>query len=150
MTYSNVTLPKRLSMDQATRFWIKVDLPPSSDGCWIWQGAVSSAGYGVFRLGGRLVKAHRLAYALRHGEIPEELVLDHVAGRCTSARCVNPAHLEPVPQRENVRRGRKYLGPSGSCKRGHKPNWKVRKRTPYGTSRVCMTCVAELRKARRS
>ena len=148
MTYSNVTLPVRLTSQDAKRFWEKVNLPASPDECWIWEGAVNNKGYGVFRHDGGTVKAHRLSYSLRHGQLPPELVLDHVKGRCGSTLCINPDHLDPVTQEENCKRGAKYKGPHGPCKRNHAPNWRVRKRTPYGTSRVCVTCEAELRKAR--
>lgn len=65
--------------------------------CWYWIGARDRNGYGVF---GQL-KAHRYAYTLLVGEIPQGLGLDHL---CRVRRCVNPKHLEPVTQAENNRR----------------------------------------------
>jgi hypothetical protein len=60
----------------------------------------------------RAAYAHRVAYELLVGPIPEGLTLDHVRDRgCTSTACVKaiadergPAHLEPVTMEENVRR----------------------------------------------
>lgn len=76
------------------------------DGCWLWQGPRVHNGYGIISIQGSGVKttirAHRYAYEALVGPIPEGLQLDHL---CRVRRCVNPAHLEPVTARENVRRG---------------------------------------------
>lgn len=84
------------------RFWEKVE-KRGPDECWEWGGTVAD-GYGRFREGGfgsSPVRAHRVAYKLLVGPIPEGLVLDHL---CENRGCVNPAHLEPVTNRENLRR----------------------------------------------
>jgi hypothetical protein len=70
--------------------------------CWEWQAASTGAGYGVMFYEGRMQMAYRVAYQLIVGPIPAGLVMDHL---CRNPRCVNPAHVEPVTQRENVRRG---------------------------------------------
>lgn len=70
------------------------------DGCWEWTGAKTAAGYGQFTR--RKEYAHRHAYEDLVGPIPEGLVIDHL---CRNPSCVNPDHLEPVTQRENIRRG---------------------------------------------
>lgn len=71
--------------------------------CWIWQAALNSGGYGTTTDGsGRGVMAHRLVYEHYRGTIPEGLFLDHL---CRNPACVNPDHLEPVTNSENVRRG---------------------------------------------
>ncbi len=72
------------------------------DGCWQWIGAKHSEGYGVIRADGRPAYAHRVAYELLVGPIPEGLDIDHL---CRNRLCVNPTHLEPVTRRENLLRG---------------------------------------------
>lgn len=75
----------------------------SDSGCWLWQAALSPAGYAKFRTGqGRKTAlAHRWSYQHYVGPIPEGLTLDHL---CRTPACVNPAHLEPVTRFENNRR----------------------------------------------
>ena len=97
----------------------------SEDGCWIWMGSVDKTGYGVLPVKkngkGRKVWAHRLAYELYVGLIPEGFEIDHL---CRNRRCVNPGHLEPVTRLENVRRGAKSRNSpvfvrKAYCKHGH-------------------------------
>ncbi len=88
----------------AERFWEKVErLGP--DECWRWQGGHNPKGYGVAWTGRRLEGAHRVAYRLAVGPVPDGLDVDHVAKRgCVHRDCCNPAHLEAVLHRENLAR----------------------------------------------
>lgn len=83
------------------RFWEKVDRG-DRDQCWTWLGAKSVLGYGHLKIDGRMVKAHRIAFEIERGPIPDGLCLDHL---CRTPSCVNPSHLEPVTIRENNLRG---------------------------------------------
>ena len=82
------------------RFWSRVEKEPGP--CWVWTGGSLASGYGSFRAGGAAV-AHRYAWTLLCGPIASGLQLDHL---CRNRRCVNPDHLEPVTQQENLRRAR--------------------------------------------
>ena len=84
--------------------------------CWEWRAAVGRDGYGRVGFAGKIWLAHRLAYELFVGPIPVGLDLDHL---CRNRRCVNPAHLEPVTRRENLRRGRNWHREKTHCKYGH-------------------------------
>lgn len=76
-------------------------LAESPSGCWLWTRNQWLSGYGLFVADGRNHQAHRWSYEFMVGPIPDGLVLDHL---CETPLCVNPWHLEPVTQSENVRR----------------------------------------------
>lgn len=77
-------------------------------GCWNFTGTVTPNGYGNVYGGHRgasPIKAHRYFYEHMVGEIPDGMVIDHL---CRNTLCVNPEHLEPVTQSENVLRGARW------------------------------------------
>lgn len=89
-------------------------------GCRIWRRQTISNGYGRIKIMGFGSKplAHRVAYILAKGPIPEGLQLDHL---CRVRACINPDHLEPVTQVENMARGVvwNYWRDRDACKWGH-------------------------------
>lgn len=100
-------------------FMEKVAVAP--DGCWLWQGRQNRNGYGrlYVRGSGGDQMAHRYAYTAAVGLIPEGYQLDHL---CRVRHCVNPEHLEPVTQRENLLRGETVTAQSAAaeaCPAGH-------------------------------
>lgn len=141
-----------LALDE--RFWSKVDIGDWQD-CWPWTSARIDAGYAAFTLNGRTQYAHRLAYEDLVGPIPEGLMLDHVkAWGCKMRHCVNPLHLEPVTNRENVLRGNaRYNGENNRskthCPKGHEYNLENTYVTPKGF-RQCRTCKTADQRLRRA
>lgn len=80
-----------------TRFWRKVEV---SDGCWLWLGGLFESGYGRFSQEPWLsVRAHRYAWEITYGPIPEGLIVCH---HCDTPRCVKPAHLFLGTHKDNA------------------------------------------------
>lgn len=134
-------------------FWGRVDRSGGPDSCWFWLSTIVD-GYGRCRRQGRLVPAHRVAYEMTVGPIPEGLVLDHVKARgCTNKHCVNPAHLEIVTHQVNLLRGDGASGTNARkthCPRGHEytdANTLLCQQR-YGTMRICKQCKHEKDRAR--
>ncbi|MGY1946596.1 HNH endonuclease signature motif containing protein [Nocardia asiatica] len=122
------------------RFWRKAAVDSVTD-CWTWRAAKSTSGYGKFALRqNQPGYAHRIAYEALVGTIPEGLVIDHL---CRNKLCVNPSHLEAVPQRINVIRGESLWGANAvktHCDSGHQftpENTYIR---PGGRKRDCKEC----------
>lgn len=123
------------------RFWEKVEETP--DGCWLWTAATDKDGYGVF-VGAPYgtSSAHRIAYRFVVGLIPAGLTIDHL---CRTLTCINPAHLEPVSNRENILRGDGITAVNARkthCKRGHPLSGDNLYPRPDG-DRDCRTCRRE-------
>lgn len=94
-------------------------IPEPNTGCWLFTMVLNS-GYGQIFVNGRKWLAHRAAYELLVGPIPEGMTLDHL---CRTRSCINPDHLEPVTIRENLRRGVNRVAnlmAQTVCKWGHK------------------------------
>lgn len=110
-------------------------------GCWEWRSTILRTGYPQIGAGGagcKTLLAHRVAYELFVGPIPEGLTIDHL---CRVRHCVNPAHLEAVTLRENVLRGDTPAAKNSMkthCINGHPFN----EVNTYmnGRSRACRAC----------
>ena len=140
--------------DVAQRSWIFGELDrllPKIDfdgpgGCWLWTASQTSKGYGqIKRMDQRKpMPAHRAVWLAVVGPIPDGLTLDHL---CRVRLCVNPDHLEPVTNRENILRGESMSAIHARkthCPRGH-PYDVVKK----DGSRRCRKCHADRERQRR-
>jgi len=95
------------------RFWSKVDKKGAND-CWPWTAGTFGGRYGAFQIDGRPVTAHRMAYSLSNGEVPDDKVVCH---SCDNPLCCNPAHLFLGTHADNMEdkteKSRQYRPPTG-------------------------------------
>ena len=136
------------------RFWEKVSkngsIPKGRPGlgpCWEGNAGVTAQGYGGFHPSKTVTElAHRWSYREFYGSLDVALVVDHL---CRNRLCVNPGHLEQVPNEENLRRGAGYglqNGMRSHCRNGHEYTPANTYTQPDGNIR-CRAC-ARIRDAR--
>lgn len=126
------------------RFWPKVQRGTDEE-CWPWLAAKDGHGYGHF-YDNRVktsVKAHRIAYELQVGPIPDGLQIDHL---CRNPLCQNAAHLEPVSMQENIRRSPLSAQNRTHCPKGHPYDEENTGWTRHG--KRCLTCHRERERER--
>lgn len=91
---------------------------PAENGCILWTGA-QNKGYGKLWRDGKTWGAHRFAWTLKNGPIPDGMVIDHL---CRTPLCINPEHMEATSIQVNTLRGissSAFNAVKAHCKRGH-------------------------------
>lgn len=89
---------KRLEGMKLLQFWMRIDVK-GPDECWPWTAGENGIGYGQFRLDGKMLLSHRIAYSDVNGEIGKGQVVRHT---CHTSLCCNPDHLIPGTQKQNI------------------------------------------------
>lgn len=133
------------------RFWSKVDFTGE---CWLWTACATSNGYGRYadrRFRCRWILAHRRAYALQVGPIPNALTVDHL---CRTKLCQRASHMELVSLPENIRRkglhGVAAVNAAKThCPRGHALTPDSLRGGQRRRNRSCKRCSTERARERR-
>lgn len=111
-------------------------------GCLRWRGSHNHKGYGYVLVDGKKTGAHRVAYELWIGPIPDGHEIDHVSSRgCAYRDCIESSHLEAVTHAENVRRSSRTRGEY--CYRGHRLTEATTRIRKSNGCRICKVCASE-------
>ena len=120
------------------RYWSKVR-KRNANQCWPWLGSqMKTGGYAQFYIqndsaksGLRTYGAHRLAYEIAYGPVPNGRSVMHI---CNMKTCQNPRHLRLTP----VRGG--YRSRATHCKHGHEYTPKNTAYNPKTSAKICRAC----------
>jgi ribosomal protein S27E len=142
-------IPTDWTEEEKARFWSNVDVGDPNR-CWPWIGGRNSGNYGEFKLRGLQYRAHRCAYTISLGAIPDGGIVRH---GCDNPPCCNPAHLIAGSYLDNaldkVERGRcrNQYAEATHCPRGHTyDDWRP---PSHSGARRCRQCHNENNATRR-
>lgn len=130
-------------VQEKSRFQYKVYIRGD---CWEWRGSRTQGGYGQFYTDDSYAPkyAHRYAYEMAHGPIPDGMHVDHL---CRHRWCVRPSHLEIVTPHENALRGERAT--ATHCLRGHEYTERDTVVRRNGFKRECRICINQRHRSRR-
>lgn len=103
------------------RFWSRVDKTPGhgpNGDCWHWLGKPMNNGYGSLYWYGKNHRAHRVAWMLVKGVMPQMDLLHS----CDNRLCCNPSHLREGTHRDNTK---DMLIRERQSRGEHRPNAKL-------------------------
>ena len=130
---------------QHRNFWKKINIG-NPDECWKWSASKLKAGYGVFKLDGKMQLAHRIMFQIHNSDVDIDIpdptrpgFLISVMHTCDHPWCVNPKHLKLGTQVDNMQdRDRKGRGIKGhTWNRGEK----------HGRSKLTWAKVRDIRQS---
>lgn len=132
-------IPRLIQMKAASNFDI------TESGCWSSRWSKQGKGYATIsqKVDGKvsIYLAHRAAWTLYNGEIPQGMVVDHM---CFNRACVRPDHLRLLTLRENTRSKLGVHVPPGQCKNGHPDSELVLANSGRGKQQlICAPCLKD-------